>query len=149
MASSTDLQEEALQAALAAGFTRAALDHAMHPRNVGSLPDPDALASVVGPCADTMGMWLQVHDERIAALTFWTDGCGPTIATGSVVTELAIGKTLAEAQQLTAEDVLTALGGLPEGHHHCAQLAVDTLRATLEDYLDNRQASWRKLYRKP
>ncbi len=106
------------------------------------------MASVVGPCADTMGMWVQVRDDKVAALTFWTDGCGPTIATGSVTTELATGKTVQEALRLRAEAVLAALGGLPEGHQHCAQLAVDTLHATIKDYLDNRQQPWWKLYRK-
>ncbi|MBI3945159.1 MAG: iron-sulfur cluster assembly scaffold protein [Armatimonadetes bacterium] len=147
MDSFSDLQEEVLQEALAAGFTRTALDHAMNPRNVGSLDVPDATASVVGPCADTMSMWLRVREGRIAALTFWTDGCGPTIATGSITTELAKGKTVGEALRLHAQDVLDALGGLPEGHHHCAQLAADTLRATLKDYLTNGREPWRRLYR--
>lgn len=144
----SNLREEAIQAAAAAGFTRTALEHAMNPRNVGSIDSPDGMASVVGPCADSMGMWLQVRDEKVAAVTFWTDGCGPTIAAGSITTELAVGKSIQEALQLGAKDVLAALGGLPEGHQHCAQLAVDTLHAAVRDYLDSRSQPWWRLYRK-
>lgn len=150
-AKATDLPEDddpAMVAARAAGFTRTVLDHATNPRNVGDLPDPDGQGSVVGPCFDSMTMWLKVRQGRIAAATFWTDGCGPTIATGSITTELAIGKSVAEALQLRAEDVVAALGGLPDEHLHCAQLAVDTLHAALRDYLANQREPWRKLYQR-
>jgi nitrogen fixation NifU-like protein len=148
MATDFELPGQAIQAALAAGFTRTVLDHAMNPRHAGYLPDADGSACVEGSCLDTMEMWLKVRNGRIEAITFWTDGCGPTIAAGSMVTELVQGKSLAEAQRLTAEDVLAALGGLPEEHRHCARLAVNTLQAALRDYRTKRPEPWKRVYRK-
>jgi len=129
-------------------FTAEFLDHAQNPRNVGSIPEADGFAQVEGPCLDTMAIWLRIRDGRILQATFWTDGCGPTIAAGSMVTELAQGKSLPEARRLTAEDVLAALGDLPEEHRHRARLAVNTLHAALDDYRATRRGSWKRAYRK-
>jgi len=75
--------------------------------------------------------------DVIQEARFMTDGCGATIAAGSMVTTLARSKTLTEAMQITPEDVLSALDGLPEDHKHCAELAVKTLRETVKTALEN------------
>lgn len=94
-----------------AGYTRVVIDYAQNPRNVGSIQDADGFASVTGPCGDTMEIWLRVRNGAIQETSFWTDGCGTTIAAGSMVTELAKGKAIIEALRTTQQDVLNALGG--------------------------------------
>jgi nitrogen fixation NifU-like protein len=131
-----------------ADCTEAVIDHAQNPRNVGSIPNSDGFGSVIGLCGDTMGVWLRVDNELIADITFWTDGCGTTIAAGSMVTELAKGKAVVEAASIRKQTVLDALGGLPEDSAHCAQLAADTLRQAINDYLSFRREPWKRPYRK-
>ena len=116
-------------------FTPIALDHAQNPRNWGPLPEFDGHARITGPCGDTMAFWLQVADNRITRVTFDTDGCGSSLACGSMATELATGKTPKAAARLSQKDILAALGGLPPEVQHCALLAANTLRAACEEYL--------------
>ena len=117
-------------------FSETVLAHAMNPRNVGSIKDPDGFGEDTGACGDTMVVWVRVVNERISEATFWTDGCGTTIACGSAVTELAKGKAIKEALRIGAEEVLRAVGGLPPEHTHCAALAANTLRKAVRDYLE-------------
>lgn len=124
-----ELQEE-----LWAGYSKTVVDHAQNPRNVGSIPDPDGYGSVTGPCGDTMQIWLRVKKGTITDATFWTDGCGTTIATGSMITEIAKGKSIEEAQRISSSAVLNALGGLPEESLHCATLAAETLKAAFRHH---------------
>ena len=126
MASDPDKIAEELQKEAWAGYTEVVIDHAQNPRNVGSIQNADGVAMITGPCGDTMEIWLGVREDVIKEATFWTDGCGTTIAAGSMVTELAKGKTIREAMRITQKDVLDALGGLPEESQHCA-LLVDWL----------------------
>jgi len=84
-----DELERQIQEEMRRIYTEATLDHAMNPRNVGSLPNADGFAQVTGPCGDTMEIWLKVKDGRIDKATFWTDGCGTSIACGSMVTGLS------------------------------------------------------------
>ena len=128
-------------------YSERTLDHAFNPRNVGSLPDPDGFASYTGPCGDTMKIWLKVENGRIEKATFWTDGCGTSIAAGSAVTELVKGKRVEEALLISPEDVLAELGGLPEESQHCAVLAATTLKRALMDYLEAKREPWRKAYK--
>jgi nitrogen fixation NifU-like protein len=114
-------------------LTPLALDRSNHPRNYGALPHWDARARITGPCGDTMEFWLQVDLGRICAAGFTTSGCGTSRAAGSMTTELAVGKRLAEAARIEQADVLRALGGLPPDSEHCALLAVNTLRAALDN----------------
>jgi nitrogen fixation NifU-like protein len=96
-----------------------------------------------------MEMFLKVKDETIIECAFQTDGCGTTIVCGSVATELAAGKTLVEALgAVSAAGILKVLGGLPESDVHCAQLAAETLRRALADYLHQKSTPWKKIYRK-
>ncbi len=115
-------------------YTERTLAEAYNPRNVGELGNPDGAARVTGPCGDTMQIHLRVDNGIIVASKFITDGCGASIACGSVVTELVKGKTVEEAFAIEDKDILSVLGGLPEENIHCAMLAVETLRAALEDY---------------
>jgi len=129
-------------------YTDTVIDHITNPRNVGSIPDEDGFGDIAGSCGDTMEIWLKVKDGKIQNATFWTDGCGATVATGSMITELAKGKGIAEAQRITKQDVLDALGGLPEGNIHCAQQAAITLRLAIQDYMVLKREPWKKAYRR-
>jgi nitrogen fixation NifU-like protein len=112
-----------------------AIDHAMNPRNVGNMANANGFAKVTGPCGDTMEIWLKVDSGIISKATFFTDGCGHSIASGSMVTEIAKGKSIVEAQQVSQQDVLDALSGLPEEGVHCALLAANTLKEAIDNYL--------------
>jgi nitrogen fixation NifU-like protein len=118
-----------------------------NPQNA-SIADADAYASVMGSCGDNMEMWLKVHDNRIADISFWTDGCGATIACGSMAAELAKGKTLGEAMSINASIIIEQLGGLPNNHIHCAGLASLTLKKALVEYINLEKEPWKKAYRK-
>jgi len=148
VASELDKIVEELQQQMWAGYSQTVIDHAQNPRNVGAIYDADGFASVTGPCGDTMEIWLKVRDGIVRHATFRTDGCGATISAGSVLTELVKGKTVSEGYRITQEDVLEALGGLPEESVHCALLAVDTLKAAIRDYLDTRNEPWKRAYRR-
>ena len=129
-------------------YTETVVEHVVNPRNLGSLPNADGFATVTGPCGDTMQIWLKVKDNRVAEATFLTDGCGATVASGSMVTELAKGNTIPETLRVSQQDVLNTLGGLPEGNVHCALLAANTLREAVKDYLVLQREPWKKAYRK-
>lgn len=148
MASDLDKIVEELQKEAWAGYSEIVIDHAQNPRNVGSVPDADGFASVTGPCGDTMKIWLKIQNGTIQQATFWTDGCGTSIAAGSMVTELAKGKAIATALRITQKDVLDALGGLPEDSIHCALLAANTVREAAKDYLAIKNEPWKRAYRK-
>lgn len=142
-----ELQEQII-AEMRQVYTETVIDHAMNPRNVGSMAQADGFASITGPCGDTMEIWLRVKDNKVEDATFWTDGCGTTIACGSMVTEMVKGKTIAQALSLTQDEILTALGGLPEDSLHCALLAANTLREAIQDYIALQREPWRKAYRR-
>ena len=95
-----------------------------------------------------MEIYLKVRDDKITNASFWTDGCGPSIASGSMVTELAKGKTVLEARRISKQDVLDALDGLPEESLHCALLAADTLKEAIKDYLASRKEPWKRAYKR-
>ena len=120
--------------------SRQALEHSEQPRNYGPLPQFNGHARIIGPCGDTMEVWLQITEGRVAKAGFTTDGCGPSRAAGSMATELAIGKRPGEAALIGQADVLAALGGLPKDSEHCALLASNTLLAAIRDFL-SRKAS--------
>ncbi len=115
-------------------YTERTLKEAYNPKNVGELKNPDGAARITGPCGDTVQIHLAVKGDTITDSKFMTDGCGASTACGSVITELAKGKTVEEALMIKDEDVLSVLGGLPEENIHCALLAANTLKAALEDY---------------
>jgi nitrogen fixation protein NifU and related proteins len=109
------------------------LDHFQNPRNVGDLPGADTTAETENPvCGDVIRLSLRVQNGRIAEIRFKAKGCVPAMGCGSALTELAVGKTIAEARSLGSEDVKTAVGGLPAASNHAAELAIDVLRASLK-----------------
>lgn len=129
-------------------YSETVIDHAMNPRNVGLMEDADGFARITGPCGDTMEIWIKVNDDIIIKSNFMTDGCGTSIASGSMVTELARGKNITEAQRISEQDVLTALGGLPDKSKHCALLSANTLKAAIRDYIAMKREPWKRAYNK-
>ena len=148
MTSEFDELEQQITTEMRRVYSETTIDHALNPRNVGSIPHADGFGTITGPCGDTMEIWLKINDGKVKEATFWTDGCGTSIASGSMVTELAKGKSVTEAQRITQEDILDALGGLPEENAHCALLASNTLREAIKDYLAFRNEPWKRAYQK-
>ena len=148
MTSEFDALQELIMEDMRNIYTETTIDHALNPRNVGDMGSSDGFARVTGPCGDTMEIWLKVRNDTIARATFLTDGCGTSIAAGSMVTDLARGKSIPEALKITQQDVLNALGGLPEESTHCALLAANTLKEAIKDYVTLKQEPWKRAYRK-
>ncbi|GAB6056674.1 Fe-S cluster assembly scaffold protein NifU [Methanobacterium movens] len=116
-------------------YTEKVMDHFSNPRNVGEIPDADGEGTVGNPtCGDLMTIYIKVKDNVIEDIKFKTFGCGAAIATSSMVTEMAMGKTIEEALKITRDDVADALEGLPPVKMHCSNLAADALEAAIEDY---------------
>jgi nitrogen fixation NifU-like protein len=108
-------------------------DHYKRPRNQGELPDATARVQVTNPvCGDTLDLAVRVEGGRITAARFRTRGCPPAIACSSLLTEMLLGKTLEEIEEITAERISEALGGLPPATKHASQLAEDGLDALLD-----------------
>jgi nitrogen fixation NifU-like protein len=129
-------------------YSETVIDHAIHPRNLGDMQDFDGFGRVTGSCGDTMEVRLKVRNNTINDITFITDGCGTSIASGSMMTELAKSRNISIALRICAQDVLEALGGLPEESQHCALLAANTLKAAIRDYIAMQREPWKKAYRK-
>jgi len=116
-------------------YSEKVMDHFMNPRNVGEMKDADGIGEVGNPtCGDLMKIFIKVKGNVITDIKFQTFGCGAAIATSSMVTELAKGKTLDDALKLTRKDVADELDGLPPIKMHCSNLAADALKAAIEDY---------------
>ena len=118
-------------------YSETVMEHFRNPRNVGRIEDPDAQSMEGSPaCGDMVAVYLKVDEEnkRIDDIKFESYGCASNIATGSIITELAKGKTLDEAKTLTWKDASDALGGLPAIKTHCSVLAIDGLQAAIENY---------------
>jgi len=118
-------------------YSEIVMEHFRHPRNVGRLEDADAKSLEGSPaCGDMVAVYLKVDEEtqRISDIKFESYGCASNIATGSIITELAKGKTLEEAKNITWKEASEALGGLPPIKTHCSVLAVDGLRAAIQNY---------------
>ena len=111
------------------------MDHFANPRNVGTLPEADGVGQVGNPvCGDMMSFDIKVKDDKLADIKFQTFGCGAAIAVSSMVSEMAMGKTLAEAMAITNEKVAEELGGLPKNKMHCSNLGADALHKAIEDF---------------
>ena len=148
MASAWEQLQELVINEMRENYSEIVVDHVMNPRNVGNMDDASGFARITGPCGDTVEIWLKVVDAIITESTFMTDGCGTTIAAGSIVTELAKGKTVIQAHKISQQDVLSALGGLPEESQHCALLAANTLREAIKDYLVFKNEPWKRMYKR-
>jgi nitrogen fixation NifU-like protein len=116
-------------------YSEKVLDHFKNPRNVGEIKDADGVGSVGNPvCGDMMTMYIKVKNDKIEDVKFKTYGCGAAIATSSMTTELAKGKTLEEAEHISRQSVADALDGLPPVKMHCSNLAADALHEAIKDY---------------
>lgn len=117
-------------------YTDKVMDHFQNPRNMGEVEEADGVGEVGNPaCGDVMRITIKVdNEERIQDIKFKTLGCGAAIATSSIVTELAKGKKLEEALEISKKTVADALGGLPPQKMHCSNLASDGLRKAIDDY---------------
>jgi nitrogen fixation protein NifU and related proteins len=123
-------------------YTEKVMDHFSNPRNVGEIENADGVGEVGNAsCGDIMKIFLKVEDNVIKDIKFKTFGCGAAIATSSMVTEMAIGKTLDEAMQLTNAAVADALDGLPANKMHCSNLAADALHEAIKNYKEKQGAA--------
>ncbi len=113
-------------------FSETLTEHVMAPRNTGVMENPDVTGHAGTPGRGAfLILFLKVQEGRIAAATFQTYGCGPTIAAGSMLTELIVGRTVAECRKLTADDLIAALDGVPPDKLHCPALAIGALQDAL------------------
>jgi len=109
------------------------LDHFQNPRNAGEITNPDASVQLENPaCGDILKLTLRVTDGQIAEIRFLAKGCVPAMACGSLLTELVQGRTLKEARKLRREELVQAIGGVPEASSHASHLAMDALAAVLK-----------------
>ena len=116
-------------------YSKKVMDHFAHPRNVGEMPEANAVGQVGNQkCGDIMKMMLKIENDVIVDAKFQTFGCGAAVATSSMATQLVKGKTVQEALQLTNKAVMEALDGLPPVKVHCSVLAEEAIRAALIDY---------------
>ena len=116
-------------------YSEKVMDHFQNPRNVGEIEDADGVGTEGNPtCGDLMTIYIKVENNVITDVKFKTFGCGAAIATSSMITEMAVGKTIEEALKITRNDVAEELEGLPPVKMHCSNLAADALRAAIADY---------------
>jgi nitrogen fixation NifU-like protein len=116
-------------------YSEKVLEHFMNPRNVGEVENPDGVGEVGNPvCGDMMKFTIKVENGRLADVKYKTFGCGAAIAVSSMVSEMAMGKTLEEAKALTRDEVAKELGGLPPNKMHCSNLGAEALQAAIADY---------------
>lgn len=117
-------------------YTDKVMEHFANPQNMGEVENPDGVGLVGNPvCGDVMKITIKVVDGRLADVRFKTLGCAAAIATSSITTSLAKGKTLDEALQITRRQVAEELGGLPPNKMHCSNLAAQGLHKAIKDYL--------------
>ena len=117
-------------------YSEKVMDHFMNPRNVGEIENPDGVGEEGNPvCGDMMTFYIKVKDNRLEDVKFRTFGCGAAIAVSSMVSEMAMGKTLEEAMKITPQSVADELEGLPKQKFHCSNLGAQALNKAIQDYL--------------
>lgn len=141
------IQESAIEEARKI-YSKKVIDRWFNPRNMGEIENPEGLDETTGSCGDTMQISLRIKDGKITDARFITDGCGTSLAAGSMATELAIGKDVGEAFKISQDSILQGLDGLPEDSVHCALLASNTLKGALGDYLEFKREPWKKTYQR-
>lgn len=121
-------------------YSEKVMDHFRNPRNVGEIKDADGVGRVGNPvCGDLMEIQIKVEDNKLKDVKFRTFGCGAAVATSSIITEMAKGKTLEEALKISRSDVAGELDGLPPIKMHCSNLAADALHAAIQDYTTKKE----------
>ena len=146
MPDNLDKLDEYMLGGTKSGYSAIFLEHALHPKNTGSLDVANASATEFSHDNNYVEIWLRVEDDTVVAASFWTDGCTTTIACGSMTTELVKGKSVSEAFQIMPEDIDAALGGISGEGCTCAKLAINSLRSALRDYLTFKREPWRRTY---
>jgi len=120
-------------------YSEKVIEHFLNPRNVGKIDDADGVGTLGdASCGDQLRIYIKVRNNRIYDIKFEIFGCPAAIATSSVLTELAKGKTLEEAQKITDMDVVKALGELPDSKMHCSNLGAEALHKAVYDYMENK-----------
>lgn len=126
-------------------YSETVMDHFKSPRNVGEIKDADGVGEVGNPiCGDMMKITIKIEEDQIKDIKFLTFGCGAAIAVSSMVTEMAKGRSLNDAKQITKNSVAEALGGLPKNKLHCSNLGADALQMAIKDYENKKAGKFRK-----
>ena len=121
-------------------YSEKVMEHFMNPRNVGEIENPDGVGEVGNPvCGDMMTFYIKVRDNRLDDVKFKTFGCGAAIAVSSIVSEMAIGKTLGEAKKITPQLVADELEGLPKNKFHCSNLGAEALNNAIKNYQNKKK----------
>ena len=113
-------------------YSKVVINEYRNPTNFGILEHPDVVGKVKGSCGDTMKITLKIVNDKIKDARFWTDGCGATLACGNMLTKMIRGKTPRESLEISRDDLIKSLDGLPKEHYHCAKLAVISLQKALK-----------------
>jgi nitrogen fixation NifU-like protein len=145
----TEMEEkrEIMEALRADGYSDVVIDHWLDPKNLGRMENCDGHSrKITSSCGDSMWVWLKVKGGIIQKATYLSDVCIGAVSSGSMVTDIARGKTIREALGISSDDILKALGGLPEAFVHCAALAEMALKAAIRDYKVYDTAPWKRLY---
>jgi len=122
-------------------YSETLIDHFRNPRNAGMMRDPDGVGEdTFDGCGDLARFYLRVVDGRVDDVRFQTYGCGPTIAASSAGSELAAGRAVSDLLSLSEQDVIAAVGGLPDERLHAAQIVAGAIRAAARDFLSRRSA---------
>lgn len=133
-AENAEIAEVSQSATILSMYSPQVLDHFQNPRNAGDVANADAIAQLENPaCGDILKLSLKVAAGKVAEIRFKAKGCVPSIACGSAICELVQGKTLEDARRLTREDLLHAVGGLPEASSHASHLAMETLAKVISE----------------
>ncbi|MBI4284677.1 MAG: Fe-S cluster assembly scaffold protein NifU [Chloroflexi bacterium] len=116
-------------------YSQKVMDHFTNPRNVGEIENADGIGEEGNPvCGDMMTFYIKVKENRLDDIKFKTFGCGAAIAVSSIVSEMAMGKTLEEAMKITPRTVADELEGLPKNKFHCSNLGAQALHKAIDDY---------------
>ena len=145
----TDRTEElgVIEALRKDGYSDIVIDHWLNPRNLGQIENYDGYSGkITSSCGDSMWVWLKVKENVIQKAAYLSDICIGAVSSGSMLTEMMEGRTVIEALKTSSDDVLKALGGLPENFAHCAALAETALKAAIRDYEAYKAAPWKRLY---
>lgn len=124
-------------------YSEKVIEEANNPKNVGRMTDCDAVGVLEGSCGDTIEIYMKVKNDKIKDISFMTDGCGATIACGSMITEMVKGKSTNDAMEITKDDLLDVLGGLPKENLHCAVLAIGSLKKAILNYREKIKFGWK------
>lgn len=120
-------------------YSKEVLREARNPQNVGRMINPDGAARFKGSCGDTMEIYVKTDGDILKDINFFTDGCGPSVACGSMLTQMAKGRTIEDSRSIGEDELIDKLGGLPEESLHCAQLAIKAFRMALGDLDQDQQ----------